>query len=358
MFDTQSWVKSSHTNNNISTNQNKAKEKKLKLSYDLNNSIKGKPNGIVGVSNVKKSGKEIHSLYNICKTGHKLINININPSKTESNSKSKSKSKSKSTSRECSSNHAPYQYQIITSNLNKKVVKTKKSLINKSTPLLNGKLFSKINICPYPKPKLLCNKVEFTQGNQLANNGTGMGQLFKTNICSPSSKNNHNNTHYHSNTKDNQQKIVMSYLNHNVQINKKNNSTIQFQNKPLFPVNTTSTVQTQMNQNKTLNSDTRKNTNIDNDNNTNNTNSHRNKQIGIGTEYVDLNSYKAIKNDDQIKEIKNILDDNLRVMFNFSYENFLSKESETESKNNSIQEINSNEFIDGHYHTINHKSTK
>ena len=33
-----------------------------------------------------------------------------------------------------------------------------------------------------------------------------------------------------------------------------------------------------------------------------------------------------------IKQIKNTIDDNLKVMFNFSYENFLSKESEHESR--------------------------
>ena len=33
-----------------------------------------------------------------------------------------------------------------------------------------------------------------------------------------------------------------------------------------------------------------------------------------------------------LKQIKNTIDDNLKCMFNFSYENFLSKESEHESK--------------------------
>ena len=33
-----------------------------------------------------------------------------------------------------------------------------------------------------------------------------------------------------------------------------------------------------------------------------------------------------------LKQIKNTIDDNLKLMFNFSYENFLSKQSEHESK--------------------------
>jgi hypothetical protein len=38
------------------------------------------------------------------------------------------------------------------------------------------------------------------------------------------------------------------------------------------------------------------------------------------------------KSTEQLREIKSNLDDNLKVIFNFSYENFLNKESETPSK--------------------------
>ena len=41
-----------------------------------------------------------------------------------------------------------------------------------------------------------------------------------------------------------------------------------------------------------------------------------------------------------MKQIKSTLDDNLKVIFNFSYENFLSKESESESKKSSPRDIN------------------
>ncbi len=44
------------------------------------------------------------------------------------------------------------------------------------------------------------------------------------------------------------------------------------------------------------------------------------------------NQNNLFKNDEMIKQIKNSIDDNLKIMFNFSYENFLSKESENESK--------------------------
>jgi hypothetical protein len=49
------------------------------------------------------------------------------------------------------------------------------------------------------------------------------------------------------------------------------------------------------------------------------------------------------KNEEMIKEIKNTLDDNLKVMFNFSYENFLSKESEHDESKDRSHEIEINE---------------
>ena len=53
------------------------------------------------------------------------------------------------------------------------------------------------------------------------------------------------------------------------------------------------------------------------------------------------------KNDDQIKRIKSDLDENLKFLFNFSYENFLNRDSESESKKtvsdyNNIQTNNKN----------------
>ena len=59
-----------------------------------------------------------------------------------------------------------------------------------------------------------------------------------------------------------------------------------------------------------------------NENNNNNNNSKENNnglQINLA-------------NEEMMKKIKNSIDDNLKVMLNFSYENFLSKESERESK--------------------------
>ena len=60
---------------------------------------------------------------------------------------------------------------------------------------------------------------------------------------------------------------------------------------------------------------------------------------------IDLTKEKKkppVKNEEIMKQIKNTIDDNLKIMLNFSYENFLSKESEHESKDVS-REIEINE---------------
>ena len=54
------------------------------------------------------------------------------------------------------------------------------------------------------------------------------------------------------------------------------------------------------------------------------------QQVILNTE-----SKQIKENVEMMKQIKNTLDDNLKVIFNFSYEDFLSKESETESKKSS-----------------------
>ena len=50
---------------------------------------------------------------------------------------------------------------------------------------------------------------------------------------------------------------------------------------------------------------------------------------------------KENKNEEQLKQIKSGLDENLKYLFNFSYENFLNKESENDSKK-TVSEYNNN----------------
>ena len=58
----------------------------------------------------------------------------------------------------------------------------------------------------------------------------------------------------------------------------------------------------------------------------------RNKKEEKKEEIKRNESEKENKNEEQLKQIKSGLDDNLKFLFNFSYENFLNKESENDSK--------------------------
>ena len=134
-------------------------EKKLKLSYDFSNLLTSpKPNPIkIEISNIKQvhnnnnnisttsstfNTKDIHSLYTIIKKDHHSSNkgSKVKPSKTQSNSKSKS------TSRDCSNNHYTNTNSNISNSTSNKIKTVKQTLITKSQPLLNEKLFSKLNL--------------------------------------------------------------------------------------------------------------------------------------------------------------------------------------------------------------------
>ena len=82
--------------------------------------------------------------------------------------------------------------------------------------------------------------------------------------------------------------------------------------------------------NNLINSD-KKNENINNNKKTHNRES-RNKKEEKKEEIKRNESEKENKNEEQLKQIKSGLDDNLKFLFNFSYENFLNKESENDSK--------------------------
>lgn len=275
-------------------------EKKLKLSYDFSNLLTSpKPKPIkIEISNIKKvnnititpsntktitkDNKDIHSLFTILKKDNQSNNNKAQkqkPSKTQSNSKSKSKS----TSRECSNNHYTNTNSNLTSGNNlKKVTTVKQTLITKSQPLLNEKLFSKLNL--------------------------------KTNTT-------------HSKSKVKKKSFIKVKSNSS---NKRTSSKCSVKNHSsnmkTIPKNSKSK---KKKQNKTTNQEG---------------NVHSNKESKVKSQYIDLtdipiSNVNVTKNEEMMKQIKNTLDDNLKVMFNFSYENFLSKESESESKKSSQQDI-------------------
>lgn len=308
---------------NITTLTNKEKnEKKLKLSYDFSNVVtspKDKPIKIkISSVNQKKTSNQqtdSHSLYTIVKKEK--------PSKTQSNSKSKS------TSRE----HNKAVNNITSLNCNHHNIlsdSAKGKISNQSQLVLNEKLFSKLNLAKQKNQRsnnnirtnLVTNKLK---QNCKINNYTNKSKAISSNQCKSSRSNftsQLNSTRVKSKPKENK------ILNKDRVKSTSNNHTSK----------QTQHIATKVHSNKTT---------IITSNISNNTNS-----TNVKSGYIDLNERKknlknggeikkknSIKNEEMMKEIKNTLDDNLKVMFNFSYENFLSKESESESKKSSQQEI-------------------
>lgn len=304
--------------------------KRLKLSYDLCHS---KAKSIkIDMSQMKKEGKELHSLYSIIKGNHKMITKNSKPSKTQSNSKSKSRS----TSRDCSSNHT--HHQIFYNQKNKKATKGKYSLINKSQPLLNGKLFSKINIRVCSQIKYPLTKIPNTHSIVLKNI-TPLNNSKRNNCLSI------NNIKYQTTTHSKSVTPVLNYQYITESNRTKNITALLFQNKPISSISQSSGMPTQVNYDQTFNKETKNNALITEHDNNCYTQSNQLREIDF-IESTGNVKPGNIKNEELMKAIKSTLDDNLKIMFNFSYENFLSKESESESKTNSFQDQN-----EAHYYT-------
>lgn len=284
-------------------------DKKLKLSYDFSAMItspKQKPVKIK-ISSVATNvpTKDAHSLYTIIKGNTKAM-----PSKTQSNSKSKSTSRDNHGVN--NSNNYCYNHHNILSNITSK--KTKQTTTtNKSQLVLNEKLFSKLNLnkpngttkTSKPIAKSLSKAKTITSNGRTKNSNHNNGKHcissrsnYNSNLNStrsdkinPSKGKSNSNNHFSSTNKV-KQSVRSGYidLNEKNKINHNNEKT-----------------------KKRKNSNVKKNCNG--------------------------KSNAPVKNEEMMKQIKNTLDDNLKVMFNFSYENFLSKESESESKKSSQQEI-------------------
>lgn len=486
-------------------------EKKLKLSYDFSNLLtcpkQNKPVKI-NISNIKQpypnsyrtlkqqhtsntssnhNGKDIHSLYTIIKPNN---NSNNNNNKCAHSKESKTQSNSKSTSRDKSNhkgnyNSCNYNYNyihhhnkqlcssdtnkmnsiVITSYNNKKhTSNTLKQTFsdNSGGPLLNEKLFSKLNLKPYTTsstsnnnnnnsnsnnnmntPSSIVNtttsiiKTKDTKKqdntsinlniychNNITNNNIKNVHIKQINTSSKTKKANSNTSHSNSNTnRSHYHSSINSYRSN--RLGKKSNANINLTNTNNYISTTTTSKHKYPKQNTTylipkkkiskkkLNKSKQEHTIVVNYNNgqlplmivnkkdkervcnvttTNNKHKHESYEVieHIREEYIDLsepdkvndndddrcknehvviasssthvvkedkkvsrkssskhsrdqntkvNNNKNTKNEEIMKQIKNSLDDNLKVMFNFSYENFLSKESETESKKSSEQEI-------------------
>ena len=262
-----------------SNNNNKTK---TQLSYNLN---EGNNNNF-SCNNNTISNKH-SSLYTLTKS--KILN-----SKTMSNSKSKSKSGSKSNSK------GRNEFNKSARN-NKKISMKKYTFGVFKSNNLNSKLFQKINS---ELLKIDLNPISYKKNTIDGNN---KGNIFnkKSNGTKFIYLNNRNNkistSHTTGNSLNKKEKHIKS--NFSLNFNNKNNMSEIIENKTI-----------------------QKHLNLINKNNKNN----------IIKEVINES-----KNSEQLKEIKSSLDENLKIMFNFSYEDFLNKESETESKK-SLDENNNN----------------
>jgi len=310
----------------------KINNKKLKLSYDFSNIIS--TNKTTVLDNNKKTEKKIinpfskhkkfclkpmttrdlHSLYSIIKNPYSKKSENKKNKNylNQTQSNSKSKNDSRSTSREYSSHHSNTFFKNITytnrsDNLGKinfhnskyfhnyTFSKNKKKNFNNNTSLNNNNHKNKItNLKPTQKKnKSILNKKLFSK----------IG-----NLVIPKKKNIISNNNDISNS-INITKIFKTYENKKI-INK----TITQTNS-----NSSSRIKSYRNKKNILSSSKRPFSN-------------KPIQSTIIKNLYESIKYNNCKNEDIIKQIKNTIDDNLKVMFNFSYENFLSKESEHESR--------------------------
>ena len=490
-------------------------EKKLKLSYDFSNLLtcpkQSKP-VTINIGNIKQpypnsyrtvkqqhvstgiysntnnnnnsnnhNGKDVHSLYTIIKPNH---NSNNNNKKYAHSKESKTQSNSKSTSRDrsnhkanhnscnynynyvhhhnnkhlCSSDNNKMNSNVITSYNNKKhTPNTLKQTFsdNSGGPLLNEKLFSKLNLKPYTTstsnnnnsnsnnmntPSSIVNtttsiiktkdskKQDNTSINlniYCHNNNIKNVRIKQIHNSSKVKKATSNTSHSNSNTnRSHYHSSINSYRSN--RLGKKSNANINITNANCIPTTTTANHKNPKQNTiylipkKKLNKSKQEHTNMVTYNNgqlplmivnkqdkervykgtEGATSKHKHESYEviehIREEYIDLSqpeeakqkahehkenpnneckkedvvltsssvqavkenkkvsrkasskhsrdqntksNNKNTKNEEIMKQIKNSLDDNLKVMFNFSYENFLSKESETESKKSSEQEI-------------------
>jgi hypothetical protein len=194
--------------------------------------------------------------------------------------------------------------------------------ITKSQPLSNEKLLYQISFN---------NNYNYNINNYINDNNTNYINYIKNNGMNCNLKKNitkKNNLHVY------QGNFQQIYFN-------KNNNKPSIMQNPLLnfikPNKSTNISSNIMNEN-IINNQNNDYTNIMEKNCKNIINGSGNKNSNINLikeEKTNLNensNKNKLLNEEMMKKIKNTVDDNLKIMLNFSYENFLSKESEQESK--------------------------
>ena len=272
-------------NNNITNNSkvksycNKSNNNVIKyINYNTNNNNNTNSTAIsphVQSINISSSTLHKHSLYALTKKGkNKYIQTTaLSQNHSKSSSLERPQSFPKKNEKQNSNKHS----------LNKSKLSKHKS--NRTT--LNEKVFDKIN------REIGCNIRSNVNANINHLNFKGMNNK--------STRNYHFNRTTTNSLKKSKNSNSKPKLNNNIHMNKK-----------------TKTFRQTLSQNH-------KNILANKENILTNSPKRKEKEI-------DDSNCESKKNSEQLLQIKSSLDDNLKVMFNFSYEGFLNKESESESK--------------------------
>jgi hypothetical protein len=162
------------------------------------------------------------------------------------------------------------------------------------------------------KEKKLINKN--VNKNYLSNNNIFDPDLHVFKILNQRKKNSGLGKNFSSTNKN---KKIQKKLNNNLISKKKNRSNNIINNKISNIVIYSDKKSKNLNSNKSIKPDENIN--------------KKNERI-IEENKNETNNNENSKNAEQLKQIKSGLDENLKFLFNFSYENFLNKESESESK--------------------------
>ena len=201
----------------------------------------------------------------------------------------------------------------------------KRNHLTKSHPLLNEKILYQLSF------NNICNFENNNKNNNLYYNKNYGNYSLKKNINKmPLFQNNYEPNYCNKNIKMEQKNIIQNPLiniikskNYSNKSNSysalNNNIVFNAQKKNFNNINLESYYEGIIN-----GGENKKNLNQEkNDIRQNNNNEEKRNSI---------NRKSKLLNEEMMKKIKNTVDDNLKIMLNFSYENFLSKESEQESK--------------------------
>lgn len=314
------YSSNNNSNSNTNSNSNYPKKRATKVSKS-NNKVTRSGSGKSGdknantntnsntrvnnSNNISKKESKQHSLFTLTK--HKMFL----QSKTQSTSKSHSKSKERK--------HPQQQQDYFPLNIKLYNKLNREHHHHHHTTNNNNNVNDDINVVTPNTTVVPSLNIKLSH-----NKHSHFNMLYNSNYFNSSSLNNHNN---------NNNTNLTTSTNTNRQQQQQHKCSVRKQKQtPTKGVVSSSTKISKLTTQVTCKScRERKSIQIGNDNNNNNKGGNNNEQGGQGCEK---------QNSEQLREIKSNLDEDLKVMFNFSYEGFLNKaDSESQSKISEISGV-------------------